>query len=200
MENSSSNWPNLAGARQSLSVGFGPQLISFTDSRDTSWKLRSIPIGGSCAIDDKLKDSPADRQADARSALQLLRQRAVILAAGPTFNFAFAISIAFLSQIMCSNCEIFYSEVGSLGATAAQLIGQFSLALALFNLLPLVPLDGGALCLTALGSCWSASVGNRRKTFLFILRDVLDGTNARLSHFDVLKAVRLKRSTYQYCW
>ena len=125
----------------SLSVGFGPQLISFTDSRGTSWNLRAIPIGGSCAIADKLKDNP-DRQADASFALQLLQQRAVILAAGPTFNFAFAIAIAFLSQIMCSTCGILFSEAGSLGATVARLIGQFSLTLALFNLLPFVPLDG----------------------------------------------------------
>jgi membrane-associated protease RseP (regulator of RpoE activity) len=166
----------------SLSVGFGPQLISFTDSRGTSWKLRSIPIGGSCAIDDKLKDSPADRQADARSALQLLRQRAVILAAGPTFNFAFAISIAFLSQIMCSNCEIFYSEVGSLGATAAQLIGQFSLALALFNLLPLVPLDGGALCLTAFEAVVGRPVSaiGEKRFFLFSVVSLMGLTLAYL--------------------
>ena len=32
----------------SLSVGFGPQLIGFTDNRGTSWNLRAIPIGGSC--------------------------------------------------------------------------------------------------------------------------------------------------------
>jgi membrane-associated protease RseP (regulator of RpoE activity) len=52
----------------SLSVGFGPQLISFTDNLGTSWKLRAIPIGGSCVIDDnsKLKNSPAEKRANSK--------------------------------------------------------------------------------------------------------------------------------------
>jgi membrane-associated protease RseP (regulator of RpoE activity) len=167
----------------SLSVGFGPKLISFTDSRGTSWKLKAIPIGGSCAIADKSKDNPAERQANARLALQLLQQRAVILAAGPIFNFAFAISIALLSAMMCSTCGIFFSEFGPMGATVARLIGEFSLALALFNLLPFVPLDGGGLCLTA----FEAAVGRpmsaigEKRFFVFSLMSLICLTLAYLA-------------------
>ena len=46
----------------SLSVGLGPQLISFTDKLGTSWKLRAILIGGSCVIDNNSKLKTAQRK------------------------------------------------------------------------------------------------------------------------------------------
>jgi membrane-associated protease RseP (regulator of RpoE activity) len=168
----------------SLSVGFGPQLISFTDNLGTSWKLRAIPIGGSCVIDDnsKLKNSPAEKRANSKFRLRNLQQRAVILAAGPIFNLAFAASIALLATIMCRTCGLYYREVGSLGAAIARLMAEFSVAIALFNLLPFMPLDGGRLCLTAfeagIGRPMS-STGEKR----FFLISMVSLTGLTLAYF-----------------
>jgi hypothetical protein len=76
----------------SLSVGFGPPLMNFTDRLGTSWKLRAFPLGGSCVIDENYdsKNNSVGKQADNKLLPQLLRQRAVIYAAGPIFNLIFA--------------------------------------------------------------------------------------------------------------
>jgi len=155
----------------SLSVGFGPQLISLTDHLDTSWKLRAIPIGGSCVIDDnsKLKHSPAEQPSNSGSALQNLRKRAVILAAGPISNLVFAALIALLANMMCSPCG---SEIGSPGTAAARLMAEFSVAVALFNLLPFVPLDGGRLCLTAFEACIGRPMSSTGAKRFFLISKV----------------------------
>jgi membrane-associated protease RseP (regulator of RpoE activity) len=111
-----------------------------------------------------------------------LQQRAVILAAGPIFNLAFAASIALLATIMCRTCGLYYREVGSLGAAIARLMAEFSVAIALFNLLPFMPLDGGRLCLTAfeagIGRPMS-STGEKR----FFLISMVSLTGLTLAYF-----------------
>jgi membrane-associated protease RseP (regulator of RpoE activity) len=136
----------------SLSVGFGPPLMNFTDRLGTSWKLRAFPLGGSCVIDDnsQSKNNPVGKQADNKLLPQLLRQRAVISAAGPIFNLIFAASFGLVALMLCTTCASYGSEIGSPGVTGVRLIAEFSVATALFNLLPLLPLDGGRLCLTAI--------------------------------------------------
>jgi membrane-associated protease RseP (regulator of RpoE activity) len=136
----------------SLSVGFGPPLLNFTDRLGTNWKLRAFPLGGSCVIDDnsESKNNSAGTQSDNKLFPQLLRQRAVIHAAGPIFNLIFAASFGLVAPILCTTCALYGSEIGSPGVTGVRLIAEFSVATALFNLLPLLPLDGGRLCLTAI--------------------------------------------------
>jgi len=136
----------------SLSVGFGPPLMNFTDRLGTSWKLRAFPLGGSCVIDDNYnsKNNSVGKQADNKLLPQLLRQRAVIYAAGPIFNLIFAASFGLVVSMLCTTCALYGSEIGSPGVTGVRLIAEFSVATALFNLLPLLPLDGGRLCLTAI--------------------------------------------------
>jgi membrane-associated protease RseP (regulator of RpoE activity) len=137
----------------SLSVGFGPPLMNFTDRLGTSWKLRAFPLGGSCVIDDNYnsKNNPVGKQANNKLLPQLLlRQRAVIHAAGPIFNLIFAASFGLVVSMLCTTCALYGSEIGSPGVTGVRLIAEFSVATALFNLLPLLPLDGGRLCLTAI--------------------------------------------------
>src|SRR5258708_2839878 len=137
----------------SLSVGFGPPLMNFTDRLGTSWKLRAFPLGGSCVIDENYdsKNNSVGKQADNKLLAQLLRQRAVIYAAGPIFNLIFAAaSFGLVVLMLCTTCALYGSEIGSPGVTGVRLIAEFSVATALFNLLPLVPLDGGRLCLTAI--------------------------------------------------
>jgi membrane-associated protease RseP (regulator of RpoE activity) len=132
----------------SLSVGLGPQLISFTDRVGTAWKLRAFPIGGSCSLDmPRLEGNATSIRIEFH---QSLRQRAAIYAAGPILNLFCAIPIHIFGLMLCQACGLFGGEIRSPGATGVRLIGEFSMANALFNFLPFLPLDGGRLCLTAI--------------------------------------------------
>ena len=131
----------------SLSVGLGPELISFTDRVGTAWKLRAFPIGGSCSL---FMPEEGNATSTGIKFHQSLRQRAAIYAAGPIFNLFCAIPIHSFCLMLCQACGLFGSEIGSPGATGVRLIGEFSVANGLFNLLPFLPLDGGRLCATAI--------------------------------------------------
>jgi membrane-associated protease RseP (regulator of RpoE activity) len=131
----------------SLSVGLGPELISFTDRVGTAWKLRAFPIGGSCSL---FMPEEGNATSTGIKFHQSLRQRAAIYAAGPLFNLFCAILIQIFGLMLCEACGLFRGEIGSPGATGVRLIGEFSVANALLNLLPFLPLDGGRLCVTAI--------------------------------------------------
>jgi regulator of sigma E protease len=86
-----------------FSVGFGPELLGFTDRHGTRWKLSAIPLGGYVKFygDDDAASTP---DYDAISALPesergrtflgaALWKRAVTVAAGPIANFILAIAI-----------------------------------------------------------------------------------------------------------
>jgi regulator of sigma E protease len=129
----------------SLSIGLGPQLLSFTDGSGTTWKLRAIPIGGSCVFDDGLSENggPVLRA-------QTLQRRAVVYASGPIFNLIFAMLCGVVLPTLCTNCALYSIEVGTPEATLIRLLAEFSVGIAVFNLLPVLPLDGSRLCLTAI--------------------------------------------------
>ncbi|HCL65712.1 MAG TPA: RIP metalloprotease RseP [Rhizobium sp.] len=86
-----------------FSVGFGPELVGYTDSHGTRWKISAIPLGGYVRFygdadassrpgDTELSDlSPAER-AQTLSGAKLWK-RAVTVAAGPIANFLLAIVI-----------------------------------------------------------------------------------------------------------
>jgi RIP metalloprotease RseP len=109
----------------SLSVGLGPELISFTDRVGTAWKLRAFPIGGSCSLFMPEEDNATSTGIKFH---QSLRQRAAIYAAGPIFNLFCAIPIHILGLMLCEACGLFVGEIGSPGATGVRLVGEFSMA------------------------------------------------------------------------
>lgn len=86
-----------------FSVGFGPEIVGFTDRHGTRWKISAIPLGGyvrffgdedaSSKPDmEKLKTmSPEDRERSFAGAK--LWKRAATVAAGPIANFLLAIVI-----------------------------------------------------------------------------------------------------------
>mgnify|MGYP001792788171 CR=1 FL=1 len=88
---------------KAFSVGFGPELLGFTDKHGTRWKFAAIPLGGYVKfVGDENAASVPDNQAletmddKARSeAFQLkpVWQRAAVVAAGPFANFLLAIVI-----------------------------------------------------------------------------------------------------------
>jgi regulator of sigma E protease len=85
---------------QTLSVGFGPQLMNFTDRFGTSWKLRAFPISGSCSVSDRLFP-------------QVLWQRAAVYAAGPIFNLILAAAFCLIAPTFCKMSAPFSNEIGS---------------------------------------------------------------------------------------
>ncbi len=88
---------------KAFSIGFGPEILGFTDRYGTRWKLSWIPLGGYVKfIDDENAASAGGRRTldqltpeeRARSFQgKSLGQRAAVVAAGPIANFLLAIAI-----------------------------------------------------------------------------------------------------------
>ncbi|MFC3174790.1 RIP metalloprotease RseP [Novosphingobium bradum] len=88
---------------EAFSVGFGKELLGFTDKRGTRWKLSAIPLGGYVQFAGDM--DPTSRPDDAKFAhlapeeraqtfnAKALWQRATIVAAGPLTNLLFAVLI-----------------------------------------------------------------------------------------------------------
>ena len=86
-----------------FSIGFGPELVGFTDRHGTRWKLSAIPLGGyvkfagdvnGASVPDEAslsQMSPAERAVSFHHKTVL--QRAAVVAAGPIANFLLAIAI-----------------------------------------------------------------------------------------------------------
>ncbi len=86
-----------------FSIGFGPELVGFTDRHGTRWKLSAIPLGGyvkfagdvnGASVPDAAslsQMSPAERAVSFHHKTGL--QRALVVAAGPIANFLLAIAI-----------------------------------------------------------------------------------------------------------
>jgi regulator of sigma E protease len=86
-----------------FSVGFGPELLGFTDRHGTRWKVSAIPLGGYVKFfGDENAASVPDQSAVAGMSAEERRhsffhktvgQRSAIVAAGPFANFILAIVI-----------------------------------------------------------------------------------------------------------
>jgi regulator of sigma E protease len=86
-----------------FSVGFGPEIVGFTDRKGTRWKIAWIPLGGYVRfVGDENVASAAGREAIAKLSEEDLKKafvakpvgaRAAIVAAGPIANFILAIVI-----------------------------------------------------------------------------------------------------------
>ncbi len=83
---------------ETFSVGFGKELLGFTDRNGTRWKFCAIPLGGYVKFEgdanaaSQPSGEPIDHTATSLHA-QPLWQRAAIVAAGPLANFLTAIVI-----------------------------------------------------------------------------------------------------------
>ncbi|MDO9415416.1 RIP metalloprotease RseP [Pararhizobium sp.] len=86
-----------------FAVGFGPELIGYTDGRGTRWKFCAIPLGGyvkfygdedAASIPDYEKHAQLGEEERAQTFLGAkLWKRAATVAAGPIANFILAILI-----------------------------------------------------------------------------------------------------------
>jgi regulator of sigma E protease len=88
---------------QAFSIGFGPELVGFTDRRGTRWKLSAVPLGGYVKfVGDMNATSTPDAEEMARLTpeqrkvafhLQPIWKRALTVFAGPAFNFILTIAV-----------------------------------------------------------------------------------------------------------
>lgn len=88
---------------QAFSIGFGPELLGFTDRHGTRWKLSAIPLGGYVKFigDESETSSPvgvdnsALSEEDRKRAFhtQSVGKRAATVFAGPAFNIILTIAI-----------------------------------------------------------------------------------------------------------
>ncbi len=87
---------------KAFSIGFGPELIGFNESRGTRWKLSAIPLGGyvKFAGDEDVTSSTAadvSTMTDAERAVafhtQPVWKRAATVFAGPAFNILLTVAI-----------------------------------------------------------------------------------------------------------
>jgi regulator of sigma E protease len=82
---------------EAFSIGFGPALLSWTDRRETVWKLCVLPLGGFVKMhgmavdvtDEASTDALAIRRGQAFFEKSVL-SRAIVVAAGPVANFLLA--------------------------------------------------------------------------------------------------------------
>ena len=74
-----------------FSVGFGPVIARRTDRRGTEWALSAFPLGGYVKMLDEREGEVAEADLPQAFNRKSVRQRMVIVAAGPLANFALAI-------------------------------------------------------------------------------------------------------------
>lgn len=88
---------------RAFAVGFGPELLGFTDRRGTRWKLCAIPLGGYVKFvgDMNVTSTPEGGEGERLSAAerkvafhtQPVWKRAATVVAGPLFNFLLTIAV-----------------------------------------------------------------------------------------------------------
>lgn len=93
----------LFGAQiEAFGVGFGRELLGWTDARGVRWRINAIPLGGYVKFVGDMNEvsqiDPAilalpERERRGLFAFLPLWQRAIIVAAGPLINFVFAVLI-----------------------------------------------------------------------------------------------------------
>ena len=83
-----------------FSIGFGPEIIGWTDRAGTRWKVSLLPFGGYVRMFGETPEEGVDHPplSEADKAVSFshksLRQRAAIVVAGPVANFLLAIVVS----------------------------------------------------------------------------------------------------------
>jgi membrane-associated protease RseP (regulator of RpoE activity) len=142
-----------------VSIGFGPELVGFTDRHGVRWKLAPLLVGGACSfLPAERVNGPETRLLHQASA----KDRAIVLIAGPASNLCFAglvwLVIFFHKAIlpfMLDDEAVFFGLPAFLFMT--------SCAIGFFNLLPVPPLDGGYLVLLALEKFSGQPLSNQKQ-------------------------------------
>lgn len=83
-----------------FSIGFGPALWSRTGRDGTEYRIAAIPLGGYVRMLDEREGPVANDERDQAFNRKSLGQRAAIVAAGPAFNFIFALAAFWLMFVV----------------------------------------------------------------------------------------------------
>lgn len=83
-----------------FSIGFGPALFSRTGADGTEYRIAAIPLGGYVRMLDEREGPVADHEKGQAFNRKPLGQRTAIVAAGPVFNFIFAIAAFWLMFVV----------------------------------------------------------------------------------------------------
>jgi membrane-associated protease RseP (regulator of RpoE activity) len=135
----------------SISIGVGPELLGYTDRYGTRWQLAIVPIGGCCKIDFDWESSRLlDSSLAFSTCSRAYQKAAVIYAGGPVFNIFFCLAVYVTAAIYFETLDLWTIDVLNSKAALPMMVSGFSLSLGLFNLLPVLPLDGGRLVLIGL--------------------------------------------------
>ncbi len=154
---------------ESFSIGFGPELIGFTDQHGTRWKFSLIPLGGYVKMfgeadianpgagSEEEETKPPEMTPEEKAVsfkYKTLGQRFAIVFAGPAMNFLFAVLVFFIMFMAIGRpvTEPIVGEVvaDSAAAEAGLLAGDRILAIdgeevdRFEDLQRLVPLGNGA--------------------------------------------------------
>jgi len=134
-----------------VTIGLGPTIAQFADLSGTAWTFKLLPVRSACGfLDGPVQPSRRPRRSlrpsNAFRSLGL-RERAIILLAGPLANATVACVLTLATYAQDPNFT--FGRLGKSGSGITFLIGFLSAALALFNLLPIPPLDGGRLVMLA---------------------------------------------------
>ncbi len=119
---------------ETFSVGFGPEIWGFNDSKGTRWKFAWIPLGGfvKFAGDDNAASVPdrdqleqlSEEEREGNFHTKKVWQRAAVVAAGPIANFLLAIVIfAFIFAVV--GRQIIAPRVDSVQANSAASVAGF---------------------------------------------------------------------------
>jgi regulator of sigma E protease len=84
-----------------FSIGFGPELVGWTDKKDTRWKISAIPLGGYVKMfgEGEFTDGEGTPRALTKAERLVsfrhkrVGQRSAIVFAGPAANFLFAFAV-----------------------------------------------------------------------------------------------------------
>jgi len=144
-----------------VSLGFGPEIVGFTDRYGVRWKLALLPVGGECSFRER-PGGKGHRENKLRTLREAsLADRAIVLVSGPASNLCFAGLIWLIIFFHTSILPFMPEEEVVFGLPAFLL--QLSCAIAFFNLLPIPPLDGGYLVLIAFEKLRGRAVSNEKQ-------------------------------------
>jgi membrane-associated protease RseP (regulator of RpoE activity) len=144
-----------------VSVGFGPEIVGFTDRYGVRWKLAPLLVGGACSFRERPGGKGHRDPGNLRTLYEASpKDRAIVLLGGPAFNLCFA-GLVWLAIFFHKSILPFVSEVEVVFGLPAFLV-LASGAIALFNLLPIPPLDGGHLLLVAFEAVRGRALTNEK--------------------------------------
>jgi membrane-associated protease RseP (regulator of RpoE activity) len=141
-----------------VSIGFGPELVGFTDRHGVHWKLAPLLVGGACSFPAAGGGHPSEtrllHQASAKD-------RAIVLIAGPASSLCFA-GLVWLIIFFHKAILPFLSDEEAVFGLPVFLF-MTSCTIGFFNLLPVPPLDGGHLLLLAFEKFLGQPLSNQKR-------------------------------------